>query len=191
MTDFFSGLQFGPENQQRDRPEADHGRAGVNVPEHVTEFGERVGVVRLLKGHVPFRVGVVPQQVRNLLQDQDHADRGQQSLDHAGREEGRNKPGPGDPQSDLNQTGNDHGQQKRRERSQRRDLGRHDRRQAGRRTADAGLRPAQHSHQNAADDPGQHSREQRGTRRQRHAQAQGQRHEKHDQAGRKVARHRR
>ena len=152
--------------------QADHGRAGLDVAEQSAEFGERVLVVRLLERHVPFRVGVVAQDVGNLLQDQDHADRGQQALDHAGREEGREEPGPGDAQRDLDQPGDDHGQQERLERAERGDLGRDDRRQAGGRAADAGVRPAQHPDQDAADDPGQHPREQRGVGRQRHAQAQ-------------------
>ncbi len=101
----------------------------MDVAERSEQFGERVLVVRLLERHVPFRVGVVAEDVGDLLQDQDHADGGQQALDHAGREEGGDEPGPSESQADLDQPGEDHGQQERLERPQDRDLGGHDRRQ--------------------------------------------------------------
>ena len=113
-----------PDDQHRDRHEADRGRAGVDVPDRSDQFGERVLVVRLLEGHLPFRVGVVAEDVGDLLQDQDHADGGQQALDHAGREEGREEPGPGESQADLDQPREDHGQQERLERPERQRSGR-------------------------------------------------------------------
>ena len=111
-------LPLVPDDQHRDRHEADRGRAGVDVADRSREFGERVLVVRLLERHIPFRVGVVAQDVGDLLQNQDHADGGQQALDHAGREEGGDEPGPGEPQADLDQPRENHRQQERRERSE-------------------------------------------------------------------------
>ena len=177
-----------PDDEHRDRHETDHGRAGLDIPEQPAEFGERVRVVRLQERHVSFRVGVVAQDVRDLFQDQDHADRGHQALDHAGREEGREGAGPRQAQGDLDQARDHHGEQERLERAQRGDLGRHDRRQAGGGAADARLRPAQGPHQHAADDPG-HAPP-RATGRWTPAPPRGtrERDEGHDQAGREITR---
>ena len=90
--------------------------------------------------------------------------------------------------ANLDQPRENHRQEERRERSECHDLGGNDHRQTGSWATDAGVRPAQHPHQNATDDPGQHPREQRGTGRQRDPQTQGHSHEEHDQAGREVAR---
>jgi hypothetical protein len=130
----------------------------------------------------------VAENVRDLFQDQQDADRSEQSLDDAGREEHRNESGSGQPQSDLDHSRDDDRQQERRERAQRRDLSGHDRRQARRRAAHAGVRLADHPHQDSPDDAGDQPREQWRIRGQGNSQTQRQRDEKHDQSGREIAR---
>ena len=181
-------LPLAPHEQHHDRQEADRGRAGVDVPDRSGQFGERVLVVRLLEGQIPFRVGVVAEEVGDLFQNQDHPDGGQEALDDAGWEERSEEPGPGESQADLDQTRKHHRQEERRERPKYHDLGGDDRRQTGGRAAGAGVRPAQHPHEDATDDPGRYPREQLGTGRQRYPQAQGYGHEEHNQAGCEVAR---
>jgi hypothetical protein len=113
-------------------------------------------VVRLLEGQIPFRVGVVAEEVGDLFQNQDHPDGGQEALDDTGWEERSEEPGPDESQADLDQTRKHHRQEERRERPKCHDLGGEDRRQTGGRAADAGVRSAQHPHEDATDDPGQY-----------------------------------
>ena len=151
-----------------------------------------------MERQVPLRVRVVAEDVRDLLEDQDDADRGEQPLDDAGREEGGQKPGPGHAQDDLDDPGDDDGQEERLVRPEEDDLGGDDGRQPGGRPADARVRPAQEADQDAADDPGDQPGEQRDVqlrrdevlgrgRRQGDAQAQRQGDQEDDQAGGQVA----
>jgi hypothetical protein len=66
-----------PEPQQRD----DHG-AGLDAVEHSTQRREGGFLVGLPEGEVAFGVGIVPERMRHLLEDEDEADRGQHPLDH-------------------------------------------------------------------------------------------------------------
>jgi hypothetical protein len=117
------------------------------------KFGERVLVIRLLEGHVLLGVAVVAEDVGDLFQNQDHADRGQQALDYAGRDKDGDEPGLSESQGYLNQPCKNHRQQKRRERSQGYDLSCNDRRHTGGRSTDAGVRSAQCPHQDPTHDP--------------------------------------
>ena len=68
--------------------------------------------------------------MRDLLEDQQHPDRGQQTLDDAGGKERGDEAGACDSQGNLNHTRHDHCEQERFERAERRDLRRYDGRQA-------------------------------------------------------------
>ena len=82
-------LQLPPEHKHSDREQPDHSGPQMKVAGNQSEFRERVFVVRLNEGHITFGVGIVPENVRDLFQNQNDADSCQQTLNHAGREEGR------------------------------------------------------------------------------------------------------
>ncbi len=110
-------------------------------------------MVRLGEGHVTFRIRVMPDHVRDLLQDQNRADRCQQPLDHIRREERRDEARAADAHHHLDHTGQHHRQQESLKRAQLGDLRRHDGRQACRRARHARVRSTEDAHQDAAHDP--------------------------------------
>ena len=66
-----------PEQQQRERRDPHQCGAGMQLQHRLPEFGERVVAIRLEERHLPLGVGVAADEVRNLLQDEDHTDRGE------------------------------------------------------------------------------------------------------------------
>ena len=183
-------LRAVPQHQHHDRYQANRGGAQVHVAQQ-PEFRKRIVIVRLQELHFAFRIGVVSDEMRKLLENQDHADRGQQSLDHARGNERRDEPHSGDAEQNLDHPADDQGQQKGLERAELRNLRNHDRRNARRRSADAHLRTAQQPDDHAADHARHDSRDQRRARGQRHAEAQRQRHQKDHEPRRQIARDRR
>ncbi len=99
----------------------------------------------------------MPDEVGNLFKDDDHADCGQQPFDDTGREEFSDEPSFGKAETDLDHPGKDHGDQEGRERTKREDLCSHNGRQSGSRAAHTGVRSAEQSHHNPADDSGHQS----------------------------------
>ena len=150
-------------------------------------LSKRVLAVGLNEGHVAFGIGVEPDKMRKLLEDQDHADRSEQPADDAHGKIDGDHAGPRDAQSDLNDAGDEDCEQEGFVRAERRDLGGDDGREPGRRTANAGLRTAEKADDEAADDPGDQPGDRRGPGRLRNAQAQRQRNQKDDDARNCVA----
>ena len=154
-----------PDDQQRDRHQADRGRAGVDVARAVRPNSENVfswsGCWNAMSpsgsGSWPrtcgicFRIRITPMAASRPLITLDGK--------NAAMNPARASPRPIWISPAITTASRNASNDPKRS-----DLGGHDRRQAGRRAADAGVRPAQHAHQNAADDAGQHAREQRGIR---------------------------
>ena len=122
----------------------------------------------------------VPQQQRQLLENQDQTNRGQQSLDHAGRKEGGQRSGLEHSQADLDQAAQHDRHQKRFVSSQAGNLSRHDRGESGRGTGNTGVRPAENAHNHSANYSGNQARDRIGVRCNGDAQAQRQRDQEDD-----------
>ena len=170
-----------PRNQERDRNEPDQRRAQMQIIDRIEQRGEGVRAVGLLEAHLAFGVGVVPEHVGDLLEDQDHPDRRQQALDHAGRHEGRQRSAAREPEAELHHAGEHDREQERLVRTQRGDLGEHHGRETCGGTTDAGVRSTERADDDAADDPADDAGEQRRAGGQRDAEAQRKCHEEHDQ----------
>jgi hypothetical protein len=128
-------------------------------------------VVRLLEAHLTLRIRIMTEDVRDLFQDQNQANRCQQALDDTQREEGRDEAQSQRAHHHLHHTRHNHRRQKRLETAQCRDLRRHDGREAGRRPAHTLVRAAQHAYQQPAHDPGDQTGEQRRIGGQRDSEA--------------------
>ena len=126
-----------PDQHDGDGQDADRSRAGLEIEPGIEEFRKGVLVVRLQKRIFAHRVGIVTEDVRELLENQGHADRREQALDDTGRNERSDESGPEQSERDLHQACDHHGEQKGIEGAQLSDLRGHDRRQAGRGTGDA------------------------------------------------------
>ena len=83
-----------------------------DVVEHQRQLTKGVLSVCLLKRHVAFGVGVVPQRMRNLLEKDDDADARQHALDHTGRKVESDDAGFERTQNQLNESADDHREQK-------------------------------------------------------------------------------
>ena len=118
-------------------------------------------MVGLSERHLAFRVGVVAQNMRNLLQNENHTDSRQQALDHARRKERRQCSRFDDAQPDLQHAADQYGEQERFERTQYADLSCHNGRQSGSRSTHAGMRTADTADNDAANDAGQQTGEKR------------------------------
>ena len=101
------------------------------------DLGERVLFVRLSERHVTFGIGIVTEHVGDLFENQDHADRRQQSLDHTGGKKGGQFTGPRKTHPDLEDAADHDGQKKRVERTEIGHLRRDDCGQARGRATDA------------------------------------------------------
>ena len=75
----------------------------MNAAEQLAELGKGVLMIGLDERHLTLGIGIAAQQVRNLLQNQDRSDCGQQSLDHAPWHEGGDRPGLRETEADLDQ----------------------------------------------------------------------------------------
>ncbi len=73
----------------------------MQIPQHRDKLGHRVFMIRLSERQVSFRIGVVPEEMRNLFENQNHANRRQKSLDDAAGKKRGKEPGSGESQSDL------------------------------------------------------------------------------------------
>ena len=82
-------LRVFPQQEQSDAGQTYNHRPVMQVSEERREFGEGVLMVGLNERHFPLGVGIVPQQVGNLLQDQDQTDCREQPLDDAARDKRR------------------------------------------------------------------------------------------------------
>ena len=76
-------LDLVPDNQQRHGRQTDDGSAGMDVAQEAQISENVFSLSCCWKANSP-SVGVVTHEVRNLLQNQDDTDRGQQPFDHAG-----------------------------------------------------------------------------------------------------------
>jgi hypothetical protein len=177
-----------PDDEQRQRNEADQGRTRQQAAQRRADRAERVVAVRLRERHLAFEVLVVPDQVRELLEDQQHADRRQEPTDDAVREEVRQAASLHETEHDLQHAGQEDRGEERLEAAEPLDLRQHDRRETGRGTRDADVRTAQRTDDDAADDARQQARLQRRARGERDAEAQWDRDEEDDEARGEVAR---
>ena len=102
-----------PAQEEDDRHDPDERGAGLEVTECRENLREGVLLVRLLEGHLPHRIGVVAEDVGDLLEDENDADGGEQSLDHARRKKGRERARAHDAQPELQHSREEHGCQER------------------------------------------------------------------------------
>ena len=62
-------LRLSPDREERDGEQADRRGPGMQIGDEFDEFRERVLLVGLLERHFSFRVGVVSEDVGDLLQN--------------------------------------------------------------------------------------------------------------------------
>ena len=176
-----------PEPDQAQGCQADHHRPGVDVVEDLEELGEGRLLVGLKERHLPFVVLVVAEEVGDLLEDQDHADRREQAANDARRHERLDEPPLGQAEGDLDQARHHHRQEEGLEGAEGLDFGGHHGCQPGGRAGDHHLGPAQPADHHARHDPRNQARDRIGPGGQRDPQAEGQGHEKRNHASHQVA----
>ncbi len=172
-----------PQDQRRERREADEHGAGQRVGDGLPDLGEGVVAVDLGEGLVAFRVGVVAEQVRQLLEDQQQADRREQALDDVVGDEVGDAAAAQKAEGELEHAGDDDGAEEDLEAAEALDLRQHDRREAGGRPRNADLRATERADHDAADDAGDQAGHHRRAGGQGDAQAQRQGDEEDDQPG--------
>ena len=153
----------------------------MEVADDLEQLREGVFAVWLEERHLPFVVGVMADEVGDLLEDQDHADRGEEAANHAGGHERFDEAPLRQAEGDLDQPGHHHGQQQRLERAEHGELGGHDGHEPGGGPGDHHLGAAEPAHDHARDDAGDHAADRRGTGSHRDADAERQRHEERHQ----------
>ena len=177
-----------PDPDQGQRGQADRHRAGMEGTDDLEQLREGVLAVGLEKRHLPFVVGVAAEEMGDLLEDQDHADRGEKPSDHARGHERLDEAPLGQAERDLDQPGEHHGQEQRLEGTERGDLGGHHGHEPGGRAGDHHLCAAQPAHDHSGHHPGDHTGDGRGPGGQRDPQAERQGHKKRDQPGHQIGR---
>ena len=176
-----------PCQQHSQTQQADDRGAGQEIAEGTREFAECGLPVGLDEGHLAFVVGVVTHEVWQLLQDQDHADGCQQTLDDVVGEVVRQHARTQHAQPHLQDAAEREGEQEGLEGTQDLELRQHDGGESGGRARDADVRSAEQAHQDAAEDSGDDAGDDGHAGCVGDAKAQRHRHEKHDDACEQVA----
>ena len=179
---FFECLHLVPHQQEDHRQYADERRTGQDVRKRCHQLGEGVFMVWLGKAHFALRIGIVAENVGDLLQDQNEADGCEEAFNDTHREERCDEAESKRAHQNLHRSRHDHRRQKGLKTAQHGDLRRHDGRESRRRSAHAFFRSAEDAHHDPTDDPGDQTGKQRRIRCQGNAKTQRQRHEKHGDA---------
>ena len=176
----------GEENGESD--ESHDTGAVVDEIEHRAQRAEGRTAVALDEGQVAFRVDIVTDGMRDLLEDDDDADGRQHALDDRGGKEVGQYARTGEAEADLQQAGQHHRDEEGLVTAERLDGGEDDGDEARGRSRNAERRAAQTADHQSTDDTGDDPGDQRRTAGERDAQAQGHGDEEdHDTGGKILA----
>ena len=175
-----------PQDEDGDAHSGNKDGRGRDVVHRHGQLTEGVLAVGLHEFHIAFRIGVVPEGVRNLFEENDDADGGQHALDDAGREVQADDAGLEGAQGKLDEATDDHGEEEGLVGGQTVDAVEDNDGEARGGTGYTDLAAGDGGHDEASEDAGDEARERRCARSQGDAEAEGKGNEENDERCREV-----